>query len=1276
MLLFAAPLLSNPIEQSEPDTVLATHNTGHRPPVVVLLDTCPSPHIVQISAVPKPLTIIVPVGPGASYIKHDGEGSKKVQLLPPATQKLPVGFAQGKSFFTTFDSDDGLAMDGVSWGHKSALCDRSGNLWFGTQGGGVSRYDGKSFTIFTTGHGLANNTVWSIIEDQRGNLWFGTYGGGVSRYDGKSFTSFTTEHGLANNNVRSIIEDQNGDLWFGTEGGGVSRYNGKRAVHPCNSNTCAHDLSVHQDLENHNKELAKSFTTFATGQGLADNNVLSIVEDQSGNIWFGTNGGGVSRYDKEVSMVPCNSNTCNHDLKINEDLKNHNKSLARAFTTYTTDEGLANDVVWSITVDQSGELWFGTNGSGVSHYDWKSFTTYTTEQGLASNEIRCITEDQSGILWFGTEGGGVSRYDGKSFTTYGSDEGLVNDIVWNITEDKSGIIWIGTYGGGLSRYDGKSFTTFTTEQGLANNNVRCIAEDQNGNIWFGNGGGVSRYDWKSFTSFSTDQGLAHNNVRSIIEDQHGNLWFGTEEGGVSLYDGKSFTSFTTEHGLASNNIRCMVEDQNGDIWFGTNGGGVSRYDGKSFTTYTTEQGLANNIVWSITEGQSGIIWFGTYGGGVSAYDGKSFTTFTTEQGLGNNTVLSITEDRNEILWFGTYGGGVSRYDGNSFLTFTTEQGLPDNVVLGVVTNIQAGIVIGTNFGLAVLNTFKPNFDAPLIPAQNNLSNEKLKNYDPVIEVYNQFTGYPVRDVNGGSNNGALLCDSRGVIWVGTGSSKTALVRFKYRAVHKNKEAPNVVIQNVKVHEENICWYTLSTKLQNLSNGGQANANMNSSILVQQEVMTYEKALSREERNAVRKQFEGILFDGISPFYPLPENLVLPNEYNHVSFEYNTVVTVRHFLVNYQYMLEGQDEKWSPVTKKTDVTYGNLYEGEYTFLLKAQSPDGVWSEPLRYSFVVLPPWYRTWWAYFGYLITGVIIVGLIVWLNSRRLRTKAKELAQEVQIATREVRNQKKEIEEAHKDITDSVRYAQRIQNAILPPIEEIKESLPESFVLFKPKDIVSGDFYFYAKVDETLILAACDCTGHGVPGAFMSMICSRLLSEIVINKKFTDAAEILNKLKRGVVKALGKAGAEGEQKDGMDVALCVFQKGKQGAYSNIQYAGAYNPLYVVRANGVKDSADHEVEEIKADLSPVGYVEGEEKSFTNHVLELDKGDTIYLMSDGYQDQFGGKRGKKFMVKRLKKLLVSINDQSMEEQHDIMDATIEKWKGQTNQIDDILALGVRV
>jgi len=267
---------------------------------------------------------------------------------------------------------------------------------------------------------------------------------------------------------------------------------------------------------------------------------------------------------------------------------------------------------------------------------------------------------------------------------------------------------------------------------------------------------------------------------------------------------------------------------------------------------------------------------------------------------------------------------------------------------------------------------------------------------------------------------------------------------------------------------------------------------------------------------------------------------------------------------------------------------------------------------------------------------------------------------------------KKQLEDKNKDITDSIRYAQNIQKAILPPIEEIKKTLPESFILFKPKDIVSGDFYFYAKVRDTIILAACDCTGHGVPGAFMSMIGSQLLNEIINDRSVDDAAEVLNQLRDGIIHAFGEAGVTGEQKDGMDMALCAFYWRKDIGIVNLQYAGAFNPLYIIR-NGSPDrsgQSSDKLEQIKADKQPVGYHYGKQMPFTNHNIPLRKGDTLYLFSDGYRDQFGGPRGKKFMSKRFKQLFLDIQEMGMEEQKKHLDKTIEDWKGDGEQVDDIL------
>jgi len=335
----------------------------------------------------------------------------------------------------------------------------------------------------------------------------------------------------------------------------------------------------------------------------------------------------------------------------------------------------------------------------------------------------------------------------------------------------------------------------------------------------------------------------------------------------------------------------------------------------------------------------------------------------------------------------------------------------------------------------------------------------------------------------------------------------------------------------------------------------------------------------------------------------------------------------------------------------------------------------------------------------------VIAGVVVFIKIReRNFKKAKRILEEkVRIKTRQVVRQKDEIETQRDNIleksekletayqeietknihiTDSIRYAEYIQKAILPPIEEIKKTLPESFILFKPKDIVSGDFYFYAKVGNTVIIAACDCTGHGVPGAFMSMIGSQLFDKIVFDKNVNDAAEVLNKLREGIIHALGKAGATGKQKDGMDIAICALHHNKDKGVVNLQYAGAYNPLYIIRNMKNSDNTNG-LEEIKADRQPVGYYEGDEQPFTSHQLQLQKGDVIYIFSDGYADQLGGDRCKKFGYNRFRQLLTDISDKNMEEQKQILDKTIEAWKDHIDpyddkpleQMDDILVMGMR-
>lgn len=537
--------------------------------------------------------------------------------------------------FSSFTKLQGLNDNSV----RCMLVDQLGNLWLGTDGGGVSKFDGYSFSHFTVKSGLRNNIVRCIIQDKCGDLWFGTDGGGVSKYDGKYFTNYTKKVGLSNNRIYSILQDKSGNIWIGTYGGGVSKFDGK------------------------------SFTNYTMKEGLSSNIVWSIYEDKNGNLWFGTYGGGVSKFN------------------------------GKSFTNYTIKEGLSNNFVWSIIEDNYGNFWFGTDGGGVSKFDGKSFINYSEKEGLNNNRIYKILLATNGDIWFGTYGGGVSKYDGTTFTSFTEKEGLNNNFVFSILEDKSGSLWFGTDGGGLSKFSGKLFSHFSVKEGLSNNLVLSILKDTHGNIWFGtDGGGVSSYDGKCFTHFTEKEGLSNNIVLGIMQDHIGNLWFSTYGGGVSKYDGKHFSHYTKKEGLISNYIRCTFQDKSGNIWFGSDDG-ILKFDGKYFTHFNEKDKLSNYGITCIIQDKSDNIWFGTVGGGAIKYNGSCFTRYSNFGGLSSNYITSILQDRDGNIWFGTDGGGISRYDGKCFTHFTEKEGLSSNYVTSILQDTQGNLWLGNRFGL-------------------------------------------------------------------------------------------------------------------------------------------------------------------------------------------------------------------------------------------------------------------------------------------------------------------------------------------------------------------------------------------------------------------------------------------------------------------------------------------------------------------------------------------------------------------------------------------------
>jgi serine phosphatase RsbU (regulator of sigma subunit)/HAMP domain-containing protein len=285
-------------------------------------------------------------------------------------------------------------------------------------------------------------------------------------------------------------------------------------------------------------------------------------------------------------------------------------------------------------------------------------------------------------------------------------------------------------------------------------------------------------------------------------------------------------------------------------------------------------------------------------------------------------------------------------------------------------------------------------------------------------------------------------------------------------------------------------------------------------------------------------------------------------------------------------------------------------------------------------------------------------------NERFLEQKVIERTEEVVRQKEEIENKNGELEILYKQVTDSIHYAKRIQEAILPPQALFDQLLPNSFVLYKPKDIVSGDFYWLDKKGESIYFAAVDCTGHGVPGAFMSIVGSNLLKDAVNNTDLYAPAEIMDKLNEGVATTLHVGITEKQTKDGMDMTLCALDYKKM----KLQFAAAFNPLYIIR--------DGELIQHKADKFPVGAFIGEKRKFTNNTIDLKKGDMVYIFSDGYADQFGGPKGKKFMAGNFRILLHEMSKLPSEQQRLRLNETIENWRGELEQVDDILIIGIKI
>lgn len=414
---------------------------------------------------------------------------------------------------------------------------------------------------------------------------------------------------------------------------------------------------------------------------------------------------------------------------------------------------------------------------------------------------------------------------------------------------------------------------------------------------------------------------------------------------------------------------------------------------------------------------------------------------------------------------------------------------------------------------------------------------------------------------------------------------------------------------------------------------------------------------------------------------LLKNLNLDHRNNSIVFSFATPFYINESSTQYQYFIEGVKDDWSEWNSNPVIHFPILPDGKTVIKFRAKNVLGDISNVKSFTIMVMPPFYKKWWFYSLCILAVSGLIFAFIKIRERNLKQQKKILEEEVQLRTAELRKKNSEIELKNKDIMSSINYAKRIQESILPLKKNILKVLPHSLIFYKPKDIVSGDFYWWAFKNGKTLIAAVDCTGHGVPGAFMSMIGNTLLNDIVNVKNIIKPSLILDELHTSIKTSLHQEQENSLSPDGMDISLCSIDTKK----NEIQFAGAIQHICIVRNAGRIDPekigtskpSQPFIEDIESDPFSIGGIDikAGKAHFTNHTFQMQKNETIYLFSDGFEDQFGGEKNKKFSSDRFKNLLLNIHQLEMTKQEEIFNKTFEEWKGDSKQIDDILVIGIR-
>ncbi len=1024
-----------------------------------------------------------------------------------------------------------------------------------------------------------------------------------------------------------------------------------------------------------------NFKHYGQKQGLANANIKCIFQDSYGFLWFATQGGGISKFD------------------------------GKSFTNYDKQDGLVGNDVICITEDEHNSIWIGTV-DGVSKYDRKKFTNYTIDNGLKENKVFHIFCDGS-KTWISTFGGGIAILENEKFTYLNTTNGLSSDKVFSVFKDKGGKYWIGTSKGGINLYNGKSFTIIKESKNFNSASAFCFHESTDGKIWIGTPGkGVFFIENNLFHQVDIPL-IKTDYISKIVEDKQHNIWCATEHGLVKIYKNLSYKIFNKDNGLAGVDISSVICDYEGEIWVSCFGNGVYKLTNEALSVYTKQHGLNDNRVIAFCKNDEGFLFSTTSGlnnfkNGIIEpvslpkeltediitalfLEGKTLYAGTQNKGLfvltessKNNytitkhinkidtvdlkTIVTSIQKNENIIWVSLYGTGIIKIKNGEFSLYSKEnKQLPTNDVM-CIYSILDDLWIGTiGEGVLRLNTTtnimkhfskKEGFTSTNVFSINELNKQIIiGSIDEGLFIFNKNKFTNISKKNG------LLSNSINVIqksidnnlWIGTdlGINKITLnPDFSLKSIKAYTDEDGLkssaIEQNASIEQNGFIYFGTGEGLVSYNAKEDIVSDVKPKVLISELLLKYSKIDSTK-----------VKFDSLSKLN-LPINPVFNYKQNDITFKFKALSTQT---TNYQFLLEGYDKDWSPVQTNNEAVFTNLSPGKYIFKLKAINKYNIESEILEYAFEITPPFYMRWWFFVLSIATIIASIFSFIKYRTHKLIKEKQVLEAKVTERTSELKSANLNLNMAIEEIKDSINYAERIQSSILPNINVIKEHLPNGFILFKPRDVVSGDFYWFNQVEGKSFFACVDCTGHGVPGAFMSMIGNSILNEIILTKKITSPSAILSSLNRSIFKVLKQNTSE--SRDGMDMALCMINPKN----NTLTYSGANRELLLIR-NG-------ELIEYKPTKNAIGGFTDSNTIFKETVIDIQPNDLFYMTTDGYADQFGGEKGKKLMTKNFKDFLLQIHTLPMPVQQDELDKKIQSWMGNAHaQVDDILVIGIKL